>query len=128
MKNKNHSGGHEDGHDAAAIGGPGMPAMVGRTVHIDMNDEMRYVPDHLTVNQGETIKFVLKNSGEIDHEFVLGTEEEVLKHYEQMQESPKMEHEDPNQVRVAPGQVGKVIWHFTRFGCFGVGWEKSTKR
>ncbi|TKB23702.1 hypothetical protein FCL47_21155 [Desulfopila sp. IMCC35006] len=118
----NHSGGHEQGHDAKAIGEPGMPAMVDRTVHIDMNDEMRYVPDHLIVKQGETIKFVLKNSGEIDHEFVLGTEKELLEHYKLMQKFPEMEHEDPNQVRVAPGQVGEVVWHFTKpgkidFGC-----------
>ncbi len=123
----NHSGGHEHGHDAAAIGQPGMPAMVDRTVHIDMDDEMRYIPDHLTVKQGETIKFVLKNSGAIDHEFVLGTEEDLMKHYEQMQKAPEMEHEDPNQVRVAPGQAGEVVWHFTKagkvdFGCLMPAW------
>lgn len=118
----NHSGGHEHGNDVAAIGEPGMPAMVDRTVYIDMNDEMRYSPDHLNVKQGETIKFVLHNSGEIDHEFVLGTEKELKEHYEQMKKSPEMEHEDPNQVRVAPGQAGEVVWHFTTsgkvdFGC-----------
>ena len=118
----NHSGGHEQGHDAEVIGEPGMLAMVDRIVHIDMNDEMRYVPDHLIVKQGETIKFVLKNSGEIDHEFVLGTEKELLEHYKQMQKFPEMEHEDPNQVRVDPGQAGEVIWRFTKpgkivFGC-----------
>lgn len=83
---------------------------------------MRYIPDHLTVKQGETIKFVLKNSGAFDHEFVLGTEEELLEHYERMQKTPEMEHKDPNQVRVAPGQVGEIVWHFTKagkvdFGC-----------
>ena len=39
-----------------------------------------------------------------------------------MQKTPEMEHKDPNQVRVAPGQVGEVVWHFTKagkvdFGC-----------
>lgn len=125
-----HPGGHGHGHDDG-VGNPGQKANVNRTVHIDMSDEMRFVPDHLTVKQGETIRFLLKNTGEIDHEFVLGSEDALREHYEMMKKFPGMEHEDPNQVRVFPGQVGEVIWQFTKsgkidFGClisghFGAG-------
>lgn len=119
-----HTGGHGHGHSDgdAGIGEPGVKAMVDRTVHIDMNDQMRFVPAHITVSQGETIRFLVKNIDEIDHEFVLGTETELMKHNEMMEKFPEAKHEDPNQVRVAPGQVGEVVWRFANsgkvsFGC-----------
>jgi uncharacterized cupredoxin-like copper-binding protein len=118
----NHHGGHEHGNDEEGGGQPGAKSNVDRVVEIDMNDEMRYVPDHITVKEGETIKFLLKNSGETEHEFVLGTEKELMEHHEQMKKHPEMEHEDTNQVRVDPGQVGEVVWQFNKsgkidFGC-----------
>ncbi len=126
----NHHGGHKQGNDDAGIGQPGVNSNVDRTVEIEMNDEMRYVPDHLIVKQGETIRFLLKNVGEIEHEFVLGTPKELMEHYEMMKKFPEMEHEDANQVRVAPGQVGEVVWQFTNsgkidFGCLMPGHYES---
>jgi hypothetical protein len=47
---------------------------------------------------------------------VLGTDKELKAHYELMKKFPEMEHSDPNQVTVAPGQTGEVIWQFTRAG------------
>lgn len=113
-----HSGGHGHGHGNgdAGIGEPGVKTMVDRTVHIDMNDQMRFVPDHITVKQGETIRFLVKNVDEIDHEFVLGTDKKLMEHNEIMEKNPDMKHEDPHQVRVAPGQVGEVVWRFTSSG------------
>jgi len=118
-----HLGGHEHGHghDAEAIGEPGVAEQVNRTVQIEMNDEMSFVPDHLAVSQGETVRFLLHNSGQIDHEFVLGTEEELLEHYELMQKHPNMHHEDANQVRVAPSQTAELAWHFTKAGMVDFG-------
>jgi uncharacterized cupredoxin-like copper-binding protein len=112
--------GHEYGNDDG-VGQPGLNSNVGRTVEIEMNDDMRYVPDHLTVKEGETVRFLLKNVGEIEHEFVLGTEKELIEHYEVMQKNPEMEHEDANQTRVTPGQAGEVIWQFTKSGEVGFG-------
>jgi uncharacterized cupredoxin-like copper-binding protein len=117
----NHPEGHGHGSEGV-VGKPGLISEVDRAVNIEMNDEMRFIPDKLTVKQGETIKIVVKNVGELDHEFVLGTEKELLEHYEQMKQHPEMVHEDPNMIRVAPGQVGEVVWNFTEsgkvdFGC-----------
>ena len=33
-----------------------------------------------------------------------------------MKKFPEMEHSGPNQVTVAPGKTGEVIWTFTRAG------------
>jgi uncharacterized cupredoxin-like copper-binding protein len=104
-------------HDhAAAIGAAGDPAKVNRTVDVDMTDSMRFSPDSISVQQGETIRFIVKNSGKLKHEFVLGTDHALHEHYEAMKKFPEMEHADPNQVTVQPGQTGEVVWRFTKAG------------
>jgi len=118
------AGNHPEGSghsDKSGIGKPGIISKVDRTVIFDMNEGMRFVPDHLTVKQGETIRFLAKNRDVIEHEFVLGTAEELMEHNELMKKFPEMEHDDPNQVRVAPGQVGEVVWHFTKPGTIAFG-------
>ena len=69
-----------------------------------------------SARQGETIRFSVKNSGKVKHEFVLGTDKELKAHYELMKKFPEMEHADPNMVSVAPGKTGEVIWQFTQVG------------
>ena len=104
------------GGESGAIGEPGKPERVTRTVAVDMTDNMRFSPSRITVKQGETIRFVVKNSGQIKHEFVLGTAQELKEHYEVMKKFPDMEHAEPNMVTVAPGKTGEVVWQFTRSG------------
>ena len=110
------AGQHAGGHDESAIGEPGKAARVTRTVRIDMSDAMRYTPSSINARQGETIRFVVKNSGRVKHELVLGTEAELKEHYEVMKKFPEMEHADANMVTVAPGKTGEVIWRFTKAG------------
>lgn len=114
----NHAGGHGEGE---AIGKPGDAARVSRTINVDMSDTMRFSPANFTVKQNETIRFVVKNSGKVKHEFVLGTEKELKEHYEVMKKNPEMEHADPNMVTVAPGKTGEVVWQFTKAGKVNVG-------
>lgn len=109
-----HSEGH--GHNDATIGLPGVASQVNRTINIEMNDAMRFIPANLTVRQGETIRFLVKNVGKKEHEFVLGTKQELKKHNELMGKFPEMEHADANMIRVASGQTGELLWHFTKTG------------
>ena len=110
-------GQHRGGHaESSAIGEPGKAAGVTRTVKIDMTDAMRFTPSSIDAKQGETIRLVIKNSGKVKHELVLGTEKELKEHYEVMKKFPEMEHDDPNMVTVAPGKTGEVIWKFTKAG------------
>ncbi|MBA2689633.1 MAG: cupredoxin family protein, partial [Burkholderiales bacterium] len=101
------------GH-AAAIGKPGDPAKVTRTIEVDMSDAMRFTPAKISVKRGETIKFVVKNSGKLKHEMVLGSVKELKKHAALMRKFPEMEHADPNQASVDPGQTGELVWQFTK--------------
>lgn len=110
----NHAGGHHA--DSNAIGQPGKADKVSRTITVDMTDAMRFTPADIAVKRGETIKFVVKNSGKVKHEMVLGTEKELKEHYEIMKKFPEMEHADENMVTVQPGQTGEIVWQFTKAG------------
>lgn len=111
------AGDHAGGHGGTdAIGKAGKAANVKRTITVDMTDAMRFKPASITVKQGETVRFIVKNSGKLKHEMVLGTEKELKEHYEVMKKNPEMEHADDNQVTVAPGKSGEIIWQFTKAG------------
>ena len=110
-----HAGGH--GHDAdEAIGKPGVATKATRTINVDMTDSMRFTPANISVKQGETVRFVIKNSGQLKHELVIGTEKELKEHYEAMKKNPEMEHSDPNMVTLAAGKTGEIVWQFTQAG------------
>ena len=104
------------GHGSNPVGEPGKAAQATRTVNVDMTDNMRFTPSEISVKQGETVRFVVKNSGAVKHELVLGTPEELKEHYAMMLKMPGMEHADDNMVSVAPGTTGEVVWRFTQAG------------
>jgi uncharacterized cupredoxin-like copper-binding protein len=104
-----------------AFGRPGDPRKILRTIHIDMSDEMEYLPNGLRLKAGDTVKFVVRNSGRIMHELVLGTMEELKEHSELMRKHPQMEHDEPYMAHVAPGRTETILWQFTRAGEFYYG-------
>ena len=109
---------HDETFSAGEPGGPKKPA---RTVQITMGEadgKMMFVPNKIEVKKGKQIKFMLRNNGELDHEFVLATTQENLEHAEMMKTNPEMRHVDPNARRVAPKQTSKLVWTFTKKGTF----------
>lgn len=108
------SGTHAGGHGDSPIGKPGVASKVSRTINVDMVSGMRFKPSSIQVKRGETIRFVLKNTDSVKHEFSLGTQKELLEHYELMKKFPDMEHDEPNKLSLAPGKQGEVIWQFTK--------------
>lgn len=111
------SGMHDAAHgDEAAVGKAGEAGKVTRTVKVDMRDNMRFTPATVKARQGETIRFVVSNSGKLKHEMVLGSDKELKEHYDLMKKNPEMEHAEPNQVTLAAGEKGEIIWQFTKAG------------
>lgn len=104
-------------HDSYSAGEPGDAAKPSRTIEIAMS-EMAFDPFRIEVKRGEQIRFVLHNVGTEDHEFLLATTKENLKHAEVMKKHPHMVHDDPNGVRVAPKQSAEIVWKFTKPGTF----------
>jgi len=107
--------GHEHGNPAP-IGVPAPPEAKARTVTVVMDDTMRFTPAIIDVRQGETIRFVVQNRGQLRHEMVLGRMADLKAHAELMQRFPNMVHDEPNMVTVEPGASAELRWTFTRSG------------
>jgi uncharacterized cupredoxin-like copper-binding protein len=112
------------GHDHAAetaYGRPGDPAKGGRVIQVAMRETesgMAFVPDRIEITRGEQVQLVLRNSGELDHELVIGTAEANRQHAEAMAGHPDMAHDDPNARRLRPKTSGVLRWQFTEAGTF----------
>ncbi|MEE4380331.1 MAG: plastocyanin/azurin family copper-binding protein [Candidatus Competibacteraceae bacterium] len=125
--------GHED------IGKPGQASAAQRTMEVVLG-EMYFKPNNLSVKAEETIRFVVKNEGQLLHEFNIGTPAMHALHRQEMVEMMKhgmmtatginqqmmmhvgrsgmkhMEHDDPNSVLVEPGQTEELVWTFSHAG------------
>ena len=112
---------HEHNTEVFSAGEPGDPHQPSRVVQVTMQEsdrKMLFLPNHVEVRKGEQIRFVLYNSGELGHEFVLATAQENQKHAEAMKVNPEMEHHDPNATRVSPKKTDELVWRFTKPGEF----------
>lgn len=101
-----------------AFGREGNPAKARRTIRVDMADSMRFTPAEITVKRGETVRLVATNKGQVLHELVLGTPDELRKHADMMKKHPGMEHDEPHMAHVKPGASGEIVWQFTKPGEF----------
>lgn len=123
---KPHAKGHASGVDYSKaeetpFGRAADPKKAKRTIRVEMSDQMRFSPAHITIARGEIVRFVAINKGRAMHEMVLGTMEELKKHAELMKKHPGMEHDDPHMAHVAPGKQGEMGWQFTKAGEFFYG-------
>jgi uncharacterized cupredoxin-like copper-binding protein len=89
-----------------------------RTIALRMGDNMRFTPSMIKVKLGETVKFTIKNSGNMLHEFVIGTKKELDEHAALMLKFPNMEHDEPYMAHVPPGKTGSIVWTFNKAGEF----------
>ncbi|HVA54807.1 MAG TPA: cupredoxin family protein [Gammaproteobacteria bacterium] len=118
----------EDGHTAVfPFGHPGEARNANRVIAVKA-DDIFFNPKSITVKAGETVKFIVTNTGQLPHEFVLGDRAEQAQHEKQMQamrnmpmqgkdgiSMPGMDN-DPNGIFIAPGETKTLVWTFTRPG------------
>lgn len=128
--------GHGDHHADVSIGQPGTADEASRTVEVLMYDNY-YEPENVAVEEGETVRFVVKNEGMLVHEFNIGTAAMHANHQDEMmlmmehgvikgdtidREMMKMdmgggktmEHDDPNSVLLEPGEEAELVWTFSK--------------
>jgi len=94
------------------------PREASRTIEILMTDDMRFSPSHIEVREGETLRLRAVNRGQVMHEIVIGTRNELEQHAEMMRKHPNMEHDEPYMAHVEPGQRDDIVWTFNRPGDF----------
>ncbi len=102
------------------FGEPGKADKVNRVVTVTMGD-MSFDPTSLRVSVGDTVRFVVTNKSEIDHDFTIGDTKTQLAHRAEMAEamghSGEMDHsDDPNAVLVKAGETKELVWKFSRIG------------
>ena len=131
-----HAGGHgnddaADGHGHGAIdfdfGSEAPPSEADRTIEIVARDDMSFQPGMVQVEPGETVRFVIRNAGELQHSFTLGTRSYHRQHDGEMQSMPADEiahhmADSPNGLVVQPGETASLTWRFEheapiRFAC-----------
>ena len=129
----------DTGHGkGASIGEPGSPGKATRTVEITIRDTL-YEPESIQVKAGETVRFVIRNTGELLHEFNIGTAAMHAEHQKEMAQMVEhgmltatginsqlmnmdhsklgmapMKHDDPNTVLIEPGKTAELVWRFSR--------------
>lgn len=116
--------GHSHASSEFSAGEPGDPKKPARIIQVTMNEgdgKMMFLPDRVEIKRGEQIRFVLRNNGALDHEFILASTDENVKHAEEMKKNPEMEHDDPNAKRLAPKKTAEIVWRFTKAGQFEYG-------
>lgn len=109
------------GEHVFVAGEAGDPKKPFRTIELTMSDgpgTMTFTPDRIEVRRGEQIKFAIKNTGYLAHEFLLDSVENNAKHKIAMQKNPEMEHDDPNGKRLESKQSAEILWRFSKAGTF----------
>lgn len=113
------TGSDDEGADPGEVAGtPADAADADRRIEVTATDELAYEPATVEVAVGETITFVVTNVGEVEHEFVLGDDDEQEEHASEMAEmgDDAMEHAEPNAIAVPPGETVELTWHFPAAG------------
>ena len=100
------------------FGRVGKSSEASKKVAIELNDQFRFSPEVIPVAVGETLQLDFKNTGQMRHEWVIGTPFEISEHLELMRRFPDMEHDEPHNVHVDPGQSRTLVWQFNREGRF----------
>ena len=116
------------------VGEPAQASAASRTVEVTMHDNY-YEPEAIAVQPGETVRFIVRNAGQLVHEFNIGTAAMHAAHQDEMQmmvdhgvlkvdhidhqAAQHMQatmghgmHEEPNSLLLEPGKTGEITWTF----------------
>ncbi|MDH3762428.1 MAG: cupredoxin family protein [Gammaproteobacteria bacterium] len=104
---------HSHGNETFSVGKPGH-GRPDRQIRVSMTDNMRFTfePRLESLRHGQTIEFIVRNDGQLAHEFSIGNAEDQVKHAEMMRKMPDMKHQDPNTVSLGPGEQARLLWQF----------------
>lgn len=103
------------GHEPMGKPNDGVP--VDRTIKVNIKETqsgyMLFEPDAIQIASGSVVRFIIINSGALDHEFMLGSFDEIAKHQQWMRKFPDMQHDYPNSVSIRSGEVEELVWQFS---------------
>ncbi|HLH73503.1 MAG TPA: heavy metal translocating P-type ATPase, partial [Chloroflexota bacterium] len=97
--------------------GGATTAPADRTIAISANDQLRFLPDAVTVHVGETVAFQITSTGQLDHEFVIG-DAAVQEEHEQEMASGSMAGMNGSAFAfdVPAGRTATLVYTFNKPG------------
>jgi uncharacterized cupredoxin-like copper-binding protein len=108
------------------FGAPGKASDVDRTVFVDAKD-LSFDPTIVEVRSGETVRFVVFDVSEVEHDFTIGDSKTQHEHRVEMSKMTDMaaehaHHVDPNAIFLKGGDTKDIVWRFGKagqieFGC-----------
>jgi P-type Cu+ transporter len=106
---------------AATMGAPMAETRpVDLTIALSTTDALRFTPDQLDVQAGETVAFEITNSGVLPHEFFVGTPAQQQAHEAAMSSGVSM-GEEPGAVDVPAGTTARLVYTFAQPGTLEYG-------
>lgn len=93
----------------------GTASEVSRNIKVTQVDNM-FLPNEIHVTEGETIRFVVINKGDRQHEMLIGTMDDLRKVAKNRRASPDKNPAEPGAIRLKPGEEGEIIWTFDQIG------------
>ena len=112
--------GHDHDHGAVTAAAPASTAAIPgvRNVVVEVDDARRIVPANWQAKQGETVRLIVVNTGQVRHQLVVGRAQELAAHAESMSASGQHGHD--NSVTVEPGQASTLLYTFDQAGEWGI--------
>jgi uncharacterized cupredoxin-like copper-binding protein len=97
------------------IGQRGDDHAVTRIIKLTQVDNM-FLPAEILVNEGETIRFVVKNGGSSRHEMIIGSMADLKAIANSRRKFPDKAHDEADLIRLEPGDQKELIWRFSSAG------------
>lgn len=85
-----------------------------RTIEVAVDNDLAFKPDEYEVAAGEVVTFRITNTGNVEHEFVLGDEQAQQQMAEEMAGDDGHAHsgEMSNAVTIHAGEEAELTWRF----------------
>lgn len=92
-----------------------------RNVVIELDDSRRIEPENWQARQGEALRLIVVNTGQMTHELVVGPAGEIAAHADSMKKSGSGQHSHDEAaaveaVSVGPGQTATLLYTFDKPG------------
>ena len=97
----------------SAVGMPAHGAKADKVGHVLLSDDMQIsFKKEVSIAADDVVQFVVMNSGQIEHEFTIGSPAEQLARREMMKSMTSYADDNVNSVLVQPGKAKQIVWHF----------------
>ena len=120
------SSGGSSGSPLAASASPSpVASSSGQRIEVKLSDALKMEPAAMTAKVGQSVTFVVTNTGSTEHEFYVGDEAAQMKHSEEMMGMSQMAHDEAMGIGVKPGETKELTITFPTAGALIAGCHVS---